>query len=139
MSVDSIAFDSILELCQNKYRRIVRGRLAEEQRSLTLMDLTKTVLTYNQQTLITDASADGVTEISPSLHHVQLPTVAAEGLIHNDSARRLLELTAQLDQVKPILSTIPDVDPILEAPMELLCRSTVLTARSNADSSELEG
>jgi len=39
MSEDSIAFDSVLDLCQNQHRRIVLGTLAEEQRSLTVNDL----------------------------------------------------------------------------------------------------
>jgi len=63
MSEDSIAFDSVLDLCQNQHRRIVLGTLAEEQRSLTVNDLTKAILKYNHQMPITEASEDVLTEI----------------------------------------------------------------------------
>ena len=93
MSEDSIAFDSVLDLCQNQHRRIVLGMLAEEQRSLTLNDLTKAVLKYNHQTPITEASADVLTEIRLSLSHIHLPKLVAEGLINYDPERQLVEPT----------------------------------------------
>ena len=119
MSEDSIAFDSVLDLCQNQHRRIVLGTLAEEQRSLTLNDLTKVVLKYNHQTPITEASADVLIEIRLSLYHVHLPKLASEGLINYDPERQLVEPTEQLDQVQPTLSAILDAESSLEAPMKL--------------------
>ena len=116
---DSAAFDSILDLCQNQHRRIVLAVLAEEQRSLTLNDLAKTVLKYNHQTPITEVSEDVITKIRLSLHHVHLPKLASEGLIEYDLEKQLVEPTEQFDQVQPTLSTILDTDPTLEAPMEL--------------------
>lgn len=119
MSEDSIAFDSVLDLCQNQHRRIILGTLAEEQRSLTLNDLTQAVLKYNHQTPITEVSNDVLTEIRLSLYHVHLPKLASEGLINYDLERQLVEPTEQFDQVQSTLSTILDVDPSLEAPMKL--------------------
>ena len=119
MGEDSIAFDSVLDLCQNQHRRIVLGTLAEEQRSVTLNDLTKAVLKYNHQMPLTEASADVLTKIRHSLYHVHLPKLASEGLIDYDPERQLVEPTEQFEQVKPTLSTILDADPTLEAPMEL--------------------
>lgn len=119
MSRDSIAFDSVLDLCQNQHRRIVLRTLAEEQRSLTLNDLTKAVLKYNHQTPMTEASEDVLTEIRLSLYHTHLPKLASEGLIDYDPERQFVEPTEQLEQVQPTLSTILDADPTLEAPMEL--------------------
>ncbi|WP_408960763.1 hypothetical protein [Natrinema sp. 74] len=119
MSEESRAFDSVLDLCQNQHRRIVLGTLAEEQRSLTLNDLTQAVLKYNHQTPITEASEDVLTEIRLSLYHVHLPKLASEGLINYDSERHLVEPTEQFEQVQPTLSTILDADPTLEAPMKL--------------------
>lgn len=119
MSEDSIAFDSVLDLCQNQHRRIILGTLAEEQRSLTLNDLMQAVLKYNHQTPITEVSNDVLTEIRLSLYHVHLPKLASEGLINYDPERQLVEPTEQFDQVQPTLSTILDVDPSLEAPMKL--------------------
>jgi len=119
MSEDSIAFDSVLDLCQNQHRRIVLGTLAEEQRSLTLNDLTKAILKYNHQTPITEASENVLTEIRLSLHHVHLPKLASKGLINYDPEKELVEPIEQFDQVQPTLSTILDADPSLEAPMKL--------------------
>ncbi|SFS44361.1 DUF7344 domain-containing protein [Halostagnicola kamekurae] len=119
MNGDSSAFDSALDLCQHQHRRIVLGTLAEEQRSLTVNDLTKVVLKYNHQTPITEASTDVLAEIRLSLYHVHLPKLAADGLITYDSERQLVEPTEQFDQVQPTLSTILDADPSLETPMTL--------------------
>ncbi|MDG5778761.1 hypothetical protein VB779_14345 [Haloarculaceae archaeon H-GB11] len=119
MSVDSLAFDSVLDLCQNQHRRIVLGTLAEEQRSLTLDDLTEAVVKYNHQMSLAEASEDVLTEIRLSLYHVHLPKLAAEGLITYDPETELVEPTAQFDQVQPTLSTILDADPELDTPMTL--------------------
>ena len=119
MSEDSIAFDSVLNLCQNQHRRIVLGTLAEEQRSLTLNDLTKAILKYNHQTTITEASEDVLTEIRLSLYHVHLPKLSSKGLINYDPERELVEPIEQFDQVQPTLSMILDADPSLEEPMKL--------------------
>jgi len=119
MSEDSIAFDSVLNLCQNQHRRIVLGTLAEEQRSLTLNDLTKAILKYNHQTPITEASEDVLTEIRLSLYHVHLPKLSSKGLINYDPERELVEPIEQFDQVQPTLSMILDADPSLEEPMKL--------------------
>lgn len=119
MSRDSIAFDSVLDLCQNQHRRIVLAVLTEEQRSLTLNDLTKTILKYNHHTPITEVSGDVLTEIRCSLYHVHLPKLASEGLVTYDPDRQLVELTEQFEQVQPTVSTILDGDPVLEVPIEL--------------------
>ncbi|AGB31150.1 hypothetical protein C488_01719 [Natrinema pellirubrum DSM 15624] len=119
MSGDSIAFDSVLDLCQHQHRRIVLAILAAEQRSLTLNDLTKTVLKYNHHTPLTEVSEDRLAEIRLSLCHVHLPKLASEGLITHDPDRQLVEPTEQFEQVQPTLTTILDADPTLEAPIEL--------------------
>ncbi|MFB1065030.1 hypothetical protein [Natrinema sp. H-ect4] len=119
MSEESSTFDSVLNLCQHQHRRIVLGLLAEEQRSLTLNDLTQAVLKYNHQTSITEASEDVLTEIRLSLYHIHIPKLVSKGLINYDSERELVEPTEQFDQVQPTLSTILDADPTLEAPMTL--------------------
>lgn len=119
MHVDSLAFDSVLDLCRHQHRRIVLGTLAGEQRSLSLDELTAAVLKYNHQTPLAESSEDVITEVRLSLHHVHLPKLAAEGLITYDSERQLVDPTEQFDQMQPTLATIFDADPILEASMEL--------------------
>lgn len=119
MSEDSIAFGSVLDLCRHQHRRIVLGALAEEQRALTLNDLTKTILKHNHQTALREASEGVLTEIRHSLHHVHLPKLASKGLITYDTERQLVKPTGLLEQVQPTLSTILDADSSLEAPIEL--------------------
>lgn len=118
MSINSISYNSVLNVCQNQHRRIVLGTLTEEQRSLTLNDLTKTVLKNNHQTPTTAESEDVLTEIRRSLYHVHLPKLASTGLIDYDPERQLVKRTEQFDQVKPTLSTILAADPTLETPIE---------------------
>jgi len=119
MSEDSIAFDSVLDLCQNQHRRIVLGTLAEEQRSLTVNDLTKAILSTTIRCQLQRASEDVLTEIRLSLYHVHLPKLASKGLINYDTEKELVEPIEQFDQVQPTLSTILDADPSLKAPMKL--------------------
>lgn len=137
MSIDSVAFDSVLDLCRHKYRRIVLGTLAEEQRPVTLNDLTQVVLKHNHQTPSKDASADVLTEIRISLCHCHLPKLAAEGYIDYYSEVQIVEPTKQLNELQPALSTILEADPSLETPIELQCRSTVLSPHSNVECNEI--
>jgi len=111
--------NSILDLCQHQHRRVVLAILAAEQRSLTLNDLTQTILKYNHQASPTEVFEDVPTEVRLSLHHVHLPKLASDGLVAYDPDQRLVELTEQFEQVDPILAAILDADPTLETPIEL--------------------
>lgn len=119
MCEDSTTFDTVLDLCQHQHRRIVLAILAAEQRSLTLNDLTKTVLKYNHQTPITEVSEDVLAEIRLSLYHVHLPMLTSEGLITYDPEQQLVEPTDQFEQVQPTVSMILDADPTLDVPISL--------------------
>ena len=119
MSVDSLAFDSVLGLCQHQHRRIVLGVLAAEQRSVTFNDLTQAILKYNHQMPITEASEDVLTEIRLSLYHVHFPKLAAAGLINYDTEKELVEPAEQFGQLQPTLSPILDADPTLEMSIEV--------------------
>lgn len=119
MSEEPIAVDSIISVCQKEYRRIVLEVLVEQQRSLTVNDLTKAIFNYNSRTEPTEMPEDGLTEIRLSLYHVDLPKLAAEGFINYNQEHKLVELTEQLDQIQPTLSTILDANPSAKAPIEL--------------------
>nr|WP_049904553.1 hypothetical protein [Natrialba asiatica] len=119
MTGNALPDDSILSLCQDKHRRIVLAMIAHEKRSLTLNDLTKTVLKYNHHTPITEVPEDVLVEIRRSLYHIHLPKLSAAGLITYDQERQFVEPTEQFDQVQPTLSKILDVDPELETPIKL--------------------
>ena len=119
MSETGSTFDSVLDACRHQHRRIVLARLAAEQRSLTLNDLTKSVLKYTHQASPTGVSEDVRTEIRLSLYHTHLPKLASEGLVTFDPDRQLVEPIEQFEQVQPTLSTVLDADPALETPVEL--------------------
>ena len=119
MSKTHSTVDSILDACQHQHRRIVLALLATEGRSLTLNDLTQTVLEYNHQASPMEVSEDVPTEIRLSLHHAHLPKLASNGFITYRPDQRLVEPTEQFEQVEPALAMILDADPTLETPIEL--------------------
>lgn len=111
MSEKSIAFDSVLNVCQNQHRRIVLKILLKEQRPLTLDELTKAILKYNYHTPPTEAAEDVVTEIRVSLYQIHLPRLASEGFINYDREQEFVEPAEQLEQGQSALSTILAADP----------------------------
>ena len=119
MSETHSTVGSVFDLCQHQHRRIVLALLAAERQSLTLNDLTQTVLEYNHQALPTEVSEDVPTEIRLSLHHIHLPKLASDGPITYDPDRQLVEPTEQFEQVEPTLATILNADPTLETPIKL--------------------
>ena len=125
MGKTSSAFDSILDLCRDQHRRIVLATLAAEQRSVTLNDLTQSVLKYNHQTAPAKASEDVLTETRCSLHHKHLPKLASAGLVTYDPDQRLVEPTEQFEQVEPTPATILDADLTLETPIDITVRSEI--------------
>jgi len=119
MSETRSTIDLVLDVCRHPHRRTVLALLTAERRSLTLNDLTQTVLKYSYQASPTAVSEDALTEIRLSLYHVHLPKLASEGLITFDPDRQFVEPTEQFEQVQPTLATVLDADPTLEAPVEL--------------------
>jgi hypothetical protein len=119
MSETRSTVDSVFDLCQHQHRRIVLGILATEQRSLTLNDLTKTVVKYNHQASPTAVSKDVLRGVRLSLHHVHLPKLASDGFVTYDPDRWLVDPTEQFEQVEPTLATVLDADPTFETPIEL--------------------
>ncbi|MDG5761766.1 hypothetical protein QA600_20805 [Natronococcus sp. A-GB1] len=112
-------FDLVLDLCQDKHRRIILGVLATERRPLTLNDLTKTVLKHNHQMPLTEISEEALTPIRVSMHHQHIPRLTAAEIIRYDPKRRLVEPTAEFERVEPYLSVILEADPDLEPPVDL--------------------
>lgn len=117
MSEKPVSFGSILRICEKENRRIVLGALGEEQRSLTLNDLIESILKNNHQMSPTEAPENVLTGIRLSLDQVDLPKLAAVGLINYDREGGLVESTEKLAQVQPTLSTILGADPSLTAPI----------------------
>lgn len=118
MSEDSIEYGTVLDICKHHHRRIVLATLAEEQRPLTLNDLTHAILRYNHQTTIVDASNQLLTQIQQELYRSHIPKLESIGVVEYDPERRQVEPTEQFDQLHPYLPAIIDADPNLDAPIE---------------------
>ena len=119
MSERSIEFDTVLDLCRDRHRRIVLAVLANHQRSLTLNDLTKTIVKHNHHLSVTAVSGDELSQIRLSLYHEHIPALEAASVIDYDSDRELVEPTERFDELVPRLSAIIEADPELEPPVEL--------------------
>lgn len=111
MSERSIESETVLEIVQSGYRRVILTVLMDEQRALTLNELTKTLIERTHQKSVSEVSKDEMTEIRISLYHVHLPKLAEAGFITYDPDRKLAEPTEQLDCIQPQLSTLIESDP----------------------------
>lgn len=119
MSEDSIAFDTVCDLCGDQHRRIILAVLVDEQRSLTVKDLVKAIVKHNDHVPVMEIPAGGLSELQLSLHHVHLPKIEATGLVDYDRDRGLVEPTEQFEQMHSQISAIIEADPVLESPVEL--------------------
>lgn len=119
MSEGSTEYETVLELCQSKYRRVILAVLTGEQRALTVNDLAKTIVEQVHQKSVSETSKDEITQIQVSLHHVHLPKLAEAGLVTWDPDGKLVEPTEQLEHMRPQPATLIEFDPELEIPLEL--------------------
>ncbi len=119
MGENSIAFETVLDLCRNRRRRVVLAVLDAERRSLTVNDLGWTVLTHTRETSGAEAADGAVAEIRLSLCHTHIPKLESEGVIEYDAERNLVRPTDRFDQLQPQLSAVLGADPELEERIEL--------------------
>ena len=116
--VGSPEFDTVLDVCEHKHRRIVLAALAEQQQSLSTDDLANAIVEHDYHTPPTEAADETVTKIQIALQHVHLPKLAEAGFVQYDSERQLVEPTAQVDREESHLSVILAVDSELPTPLE---------------------
>lgn len=119
VSKNSVEFDTVLDCCQDQHRRIVLAVLADQQRSLTMQDLTKVIFKHKYHISLPEASDEVGTKIQCLLHHVHLPKLSTVGLIEYDPEQQLVEPTKRFTQLQPTLSVIIDIDPDLTSPVQL--------------------
>lgn len=119
MKEGAIDFETVLDLCRDPHRRIVLAVLEEEQRSLTVNDLTRTIVKYNHHRPITEVPEEELMRIQISLYHVHIPKIEMEGVIEHDRERQRVEPTGRFDQLQPHLSAILDFDAGIEEPVTL--------------------
>lgn len=112
-----IDFDTVLDLCRARHRRIVLATLADERRSVTTTDLAEAVVRHDLQTSITEVSDEVLADIRLDLHHVHVPQLVEAGIVEYDPERNVVELTERFDRIEPRLSAVIDADPELEPPL----------------------
>lgn len=108
-------FDTVLDVCEHKHRRIVLAALAGQQQSISINDLANAIIEHNHHTPPTEAADETVTQIQTALHHVHLPKLSETGFIQYDPERQVVEPTAQVDREKSHLSAILAIDSELPA------------------------
>ncbi|WP_425606551.1 DUF7344 domain-containing protein [Halomontanus rarus] len=104
----------VLDLCRDQHRRIVLAILMEQQRAVSLNDLTKDVITYNHHLSITEAPDEVVDQIYLTLSHIHVPKLVDNRVVTYDRERQLVSPTERLDQLQPYLTTIIEMDPHLD-------------------------
>ncbi|WP_224450499.1 DUF7344 domain-containing protein [Haloprofundus salilacus] len=114
MSDDLGDFNTALKLCCNQHRRIILAELINQQRTLTLNDLTKAIIDHNHHLPITDVSDEKLEEVYLRVYHVHVPKLMDEGVVNYDHERQLVNPTPQLDQLQPDIVRIIEIDPELE-------------------------
>lgn len=110
---------TIRDLCDDRHVLVVLAVFVEQRRSLTVNDLTKTIVRHDHRVPVTEAPADAHVEIQHSLDRVHLPLLEDAGLVEYDRERRLVEPTDRFDGVRSHLSAVVDADPHLEPPVDL--------------------
>ncbi|MFC3960054.1 DUF7344 domain-containing protein [Halovivax cerinus] len=119
MHGDTGDFDTVLDLCRNDHRRIALAVLATEGRAVTGDDLTTAILEYNHQTPASEVGEDVLTRVTNSLYHEHIPRLESAGVVDHDRERDRVEPTDRLEELRPSLDTIVELDPGLEPPIEL--------------------
>ena len=103
-------FDTVLDICEHKHRRIVLAALADQHQSLSTNDLANAIVEHNHQTPLIEAADETVTQIQTVLRDVHLPKLAEAGFIRYDPERQMVEPTAQIGREESHLSAILAVD-----------------------------
>ena len=116
---DTARFDAVLELCQDRYRRLILAVLASESGPLSVDDLTETIVEYNHHASITEIAPDEIDRIRLTLHHQHLPKLEQRGVLTYDLERELVTPTATFDELQPLFSPIIEADPSFELPVTL--------------------
>ena len=116
---DTARFDTVLELCRDRYRRQILAVLASESRPLSLDDLTETIFEYDRQASSTEIAPDAIDRIRLSLHHKHLPRLEQYGVVAYDLEQHLVTPTATFDELQPLFSPVLEADPSFELPATL--------------------
>lgn len=102
--------DTVLDVCGHKQRRIVLATLENQQRSLSIDDLTNEIIKHNHHVPMTETGDETVTRIHVGLQHTHLPKLDEAGLIQYDPERKVVKPTDQIGREGTFLSAILAMD-----------------------------
>lgn len=102
--------DAVLDVCENKHRRIVLATLANQQQSLSIDDLTNAIIKYNHHQPPTETDDETFKRAYVGLYQSHLPKLAEAGFIQYDPEGKVVEPTAEVGREDGHLSTILAMD-----------------------------
>ncbi|WP_394741332.1 DUF7344 domain-containing protein [Natronococcus roseus] len=111
MTRGSRDLDAVFELLANRRRRRILTAFGNDDRRLTVNDLTKKLVVAETGTPVTDVPAETVRRIFVSLQHVHIPKLVDLELVEYDRERNHVEPTDRLAGLEPYLATVSESDP----------------------------
>ena len=100
--------NTAFELCRDRHRRLVLSILMEDERTMTVNDLTKSVAVREHGEQITDISSKTVVSTYCLLSHVHVPKLVDSNVLRYDRERDLVEIGDGFSTLKPLFSRIID-------------------------------
>ncbi|GAB3025070.1 DUF7344 domain-containing protein [Natronobiforma cellulositropha] len=101
-SLQTVAF----ELCRDHHRRLVLSILLDDERPMTLNDLSKGVATRAHGRPITELPDDAVVDTYCRLYHIHIPKLADAGALTHDVERNLVDTGERYGALRPYVSRI---------------------------------
>lgn len=108
-------YDTILDVCSDRQRRVILAKLLEQNRPLTMRDLMHAIAKHNHHAPLEELASEVMERVQISLHHIHLQKLQAAELIEYDTDRQLVEPTEMIDEIHPTLAAILDADPALDS------------------------
>lgn len=116
---ESVELDTVRRLCRDQRWYVALAVLTEQERQLTVNDLTKAIVRHDHDAPITEADTDVVAEIQDELIEEQIPALTDAGIVEYDRERELVEPTVESDRLQAHLEVVEDDDSALELPADL--------------------
>ena len=111
MGEPTTEFETVLLLCQHRFRRIVLTVLTDHRQTVSVTDLTECIVQSTQQPT-TGLDSEEAVSIHTALHHLHLPALAEAGVVEYDVDRKLVTPTPTLSQLQPQLTAIIELESV---------------------------
>lgn len=97
--------DDLFEILASQRRRYILHCLRKHDSSLALADVADEVAVYENESNITDISAEEIKRVYISLYHTHIPKLAEQGLVTYSQERDLVTLSETGKQLSAIKIT----------------------------------